>query len=487
MKKKIPLLQQLLKYHDEKNLLLSMPGNKAGIGFLSDKTGEEFARRMGFLDITEVDPLDNLHYPEGIIKEAQELLAETYKAKKAYFLVNGSSSGNLAAMFSAFNEGDEVLVERNCHKSIYNGLIIRKLKVKFIEPVIDDENGIFLPPDKANIYKVLAESLNPKGVILTYPNYFGITYDIEVIIKDLKSRGLKVIIDCAHGAHFGVNKRLPKSIASLGDYVILSAHKTLPALTQGAYLLVNEDNELLEFYLKAFMTTSPSYLIMASLDYARYYLDNYGDRDYEQLIENAEEWKKKINELKKVHLLSREDLNKQYREGIIGENSNKSKEQYDLDLSRYVMILHKGHSGHKFLDYLRNQKIQAEMSFSRGVVLILSPSNKDEDFKRIYEAVYKLKIEDICSENNQVKYLFKIPKKEMEPYEVFKLQGIWCKAENSVGRVAKDAIIPYPPGIPIVCPGEVISEEIIEIIKDYVENNKIIMGVNEGKVKIINS
>lgn len=485
MKGKLPLLQELIKYHDEKNLLLSMPGNKSGIGFLRDKIGKEFSERLGFLDITEVDPLDNLHYPEGIIKEAQELLAKTYKAKKAYFLVNGSSSGNLAAMFSAFEEGDEVLVERNCHKSIYNGLIMRKLKVKYIEPIIDDENGVFLPPDKANIYKALDESSNPKGIILTYPNYFGITYDIQDIIMELKLKGLKVIIDCAHGAHFGINNRLPKSIASLGDYVVLSAHKTLPALTQGAYLLVNEENNLLEFYLKAFMTTSPSYLIMASLDYARYYLDNYGKMDYEQLILKAEVWKEKINAIKKVHLISKNDLNKHYRN--VNNIRNKLIEKYDIDLSRYIMIIPKGYSGHKFLDYLRKQKIQAEMSFSRGVVLILSPFNDDEDFERIYEAISKLKIEKIKSEYKETEngYSCKIPQKKIEPHEVFKLESRWCEIENSEGKIAKEAIIPYPPGIPLICPGEVISKDAINIMLDYTMNKKTIMGIQNSKLQVI--
>ena len=481
---KLPLLEELLKYHDEKNLLLSMPGNKCGIGFLGDEFGEKFVNRLGFLDITEVDPLDNLHCPEGVIKEAQELLAKTYKAKKAYFLVNGSSSGNLAAMFSAFDEGDEVLVERNCHKSIYNGLILRKLKVKYIEPIIDDENGVFLPPNKENIYKTLGESLNPKGIILTYPNYFGITYDIEDIIIDLKSRGLKVIIDGAHGAHFGINKRLPKSVASLGDYVVLSAHKTLPALTQGAYLLVNEENSVLEFYLKAFMTTSPSYLIMASLDYARYYLDNYGEKDYEKLIDIAEKWKAKINKLKKVHILCKDDLNKQYKDRIINEAKIKSKQEYDIDLSRYILILPKGYSGHKLLDYLRTQKIQAEMSFSRGVVLILSPFNSEEDFNIIYEAISNLEMNSISGQIES-KYFSDIPEKKLEPYEVFKLNGEWCEIESCEGHIAKEAIIPYPPGIPLVCQGEIISRNAIDIIKDYVINKKSILGVKNNKVHVI--
>ena len=481
---KLPLLEELLKYHNEKNLLLSMPGNKSGIGFLGDEFGEKFVNRLGFLDITEVDPLDNLHCPEGIIKEAQELLAKTYKAKKAYFLVNGSSSGNLAAMFSAFDEGDEVLVERNCHKSIYNGLILRKLKVKYIEPIVEEENDVFLPPNKENIYKTLGESLNPKGIILTYPNYFGITYDIEDIIIDLKSRGLKIIIDGAHGAHFGINKRLPKSVAGLGDYVVLSAHKTLPALTQGAYLLVNEENSMLEFYLKAFTTTSPSYLIMASLDYARYYLDNYGEKDYEKLIDIAEKWKAKINQLKKVHILCSDDLNEQYKERIINEAKIKSKQEYDIDLSRYILILPKGYSGHKLLDYLRTQKIQAEMSFSRGVVLILSPFNSKEDFKIIYKAILNLEMNGISGQIES-KYFSDIPEKKLEPYEVFKLNGEWREIESCEGDIAKEAIIPYPPGIPLVCQGEIISQNAIGIIKDYVINKKSILGVKNNKVHVI--
>lgn len=482
---KLPLLKELLKYHDEKNLPLSMPGNKGGIGFLGSEFGKRFINRLGFLDITEVDPLDNLHYPEGIIKEAQELLAKTYKAKRAYFLVNGSSSGNLAAMFSAFDEGDEILVERNCHKSIYNGLIMRKLKVRYIEPIIDDENDVFLPPNKENIYKTLSESLNPKGIILTYPNYFGITYDIEDIVIDLKLRGLKVIIDCAHGAHFGINKRLPKSVANLGDYVILSAHKTLPALTQGAYLLVNEDNNMLEFYLKAFMTTSPSYLIMASLDYARYYLDNYGKEEYEELIHKAEKWKEKINKLNKVHLLNRDDLNKQYKSKQIDKVESKLKE-YDIDLSRYILVLPKGYSGHKLLDYLRNQKIQAEMSFSRGVVLILSPFNTEEDFNIIYNAISELEMKSIYGQV-EPRYFSEIPQKVLEPYEVFKLNSEWIDIEKCEGRIAKEAIIPYPPGIPLICPGEIISLEAIDIAKDYIINKKTIIGIKNGKAQIVDT
>ena len=461
---KAPLLEELLKYHNEKNLILSMPGNKCGRGFEGDELGIEFMNRMGRLDITEVDPLDNLHCPEGIIDKAQKLLAETYKSKKAYFLVNGSSGGNLSAVFACFNEGDEVIIERNCHKSIYNAAILRKLKIVYIEPIIDNKNGIFLPPDRENIYEALKKSTNPKGIILTYPNYFGITYDIEEIIEDFKSRGIKVILDCAHGAHFGMSNRLPKSMSSIGDYVVLSAHKTIPALTQGSYMAVNDDNPEFEFYLRVFMSTSPSYLIMASLDYARYYMDTYGEEHYERLIDDAERWKEKINHIGKVKILSQSDI-EEYG-------------TYDIDKSRYLIVLPKGYSGHKLLDYFREKKIQSEMSFSRGVVLILSPFNDEDDLKHIYSSILELDIEELkCKEDSP--YYSSIPKKVLEPYEAYKMPYEMIDLNKCIGRISKEFIIPYPPGIPILCPGEIINEEALEIINDYINNKKDILGIEK--------
>ena len=409
MSKRIPLLEEVLKYQKEKNLILSMPGNKSGIGFLRDDIGKEFVNNMGFLDITEVDPLDNLHCPEGIIKEAQDLLAKTYGSKKAYFVVNGSTAGNLASIFDAFNEGYEVLVERNCHKSIYNGLILRKLKEK----------------------------------------------------------GLTIIIDGAHGAHYGISGKLPKSIVKYADYIVLSAHKTLPSLTQGSYLLVNNDNNI-DFYLKSFMTTSPSYLIMSSLDYSRYYLDIYGEEDYDRLIDLANKWSVKINKLNKVSVLKEEDL-------PMG---------YNLDLSRYIFTLPKGYSGHKLLDYLRSMKIQCEMSFDGGVVLILSPFNNEEDFEKIYNSINKLNLSSL-RDNKYQNYYNIIPKKVLEPYEVFDKSFEYVDIDESIGKISKEALIPYPPGIPLICGGEIISIEVIEIIKGYIKNNKSVIGLYNNLIKVI--
>ena len=469
MSNKTPLLDEVLKYKKEENLIFSMPGNKCGKVFLKDNIGKEFVDTMGYLDITEVDPLDNLHAPEGIILEAQQLLAKTYGVKKAYFMVNGSTGGNLCSIFAAFNEGDEVLVERNCHKSIYNGLILRKLKVKYIEPLIDEKLGIFLPPDKKNIYDAIEQCENLKGIILTYPSYFGITYDIEEVLLDLKKRGLKIVVDSAHGAHFIANNKLPKAIYGIPDYVVLSAHKTLPALTQGSYLLSNTDDNDVEFYLNTFMTTSPSYLIMSSLDYARYYLDEYGYDEYERLINKAEKYRSIINSLNKVHIISKEDL----------------AEDYDIDKSRYIVTVSKEYSGHKLLEYLREQGIQCEMSFASGVVLLLSPINNDDDFNKLLKSFENLQLKDIRQDNYSKYYSF-IPKKVLEPYEVFKKECKYIKINEADKNIACEAIIPYPPGIPLLCPGEVITKEAIDIIDDYISNNRSVIGIkNKEYIKVV--
>ena len=469
MNGKLPLLQALLEYSKENNVIFSMPGNKSGKAFSRDEIGKKFKEEMGNLDITEVEPLDNLQNPEGIIKEAQKHLANLYKVKNAYFTVNGSTSGNLSAVFAAFDEGDSVLVERTCHKSIHNAIILRKLKVTYIESKVTDYQGIFYPPDKDDIYQALKKAGNAKGIILTYPNYFGISYELTDIIKDLKNRNMKVIIDQAHGAHYGISDKLPESLAPLADYTIVSAHKTLPALTSGAYILTNDVTKDIGLYINTFVTTSPSYLIMASLDYARYYLEVYGKLDFEKLIDKAEKYKEQINKTGKVKILSDSDLN----------------EGYHIDKTRYIITVENGYSGYKLLEYLRKKKIQAEMAFEAGVVLILSYSNFKEEADKLKQAIDDLNLEDIKTNFKGVAYKRIIPKKILEPYQVFSLKSSYIPIDKAEGKVAMEAIVPYPPGIPLISSGDLINKEIIEQIKLYIESKVTILGVNNNMIKVV--
>lgn len=463
------LLKALLQYNSEHNIPFSMPGNKAGKAFLRDNIGREFYNKMNTLDITEVEPLDNLHKPEGVIKEAEEKLARLYNVKKAYFCVNGSTGANMAAIFSAFNEGDEVIVERNCHKSVYNAIVMRKLKVTYIEPVFYED--IFLPPSRHEIYKAYEKSNNPKGIILTSPNYYGISYDVKDIILDLKLKGLKVIVDQAHGAHYGICDNLPISLASFSDYTIVSAHKTLPALTSGSYLLVNDNNKYIDYYYSAFMTTSPSYLIMASLDYSRYYLERYGMEDYKRLINTAEHYKDKMNCIHGIKVISNEDL----------------QDGYVVDKSRFIVKLDNGYSGHKLLEYYRNNKIQCEMAFTSGVVIILSPCQGEEELQKLLEVTSNVNMENLRYNNDCsiTKGNYIECEKRREPYEVFQMESEEVPLEDSDGRIVSEDIIPYPPGIPIICAGEVMNNEVIHSIREYIDNSHLVIGINNNNTNVI--
>lgn len=468
---RLPLLTGLLNYNEEENALFCMPGNKSGLGFLRDQIGERFYKLLSTLDITEVDPLDNLHNPEGIIKESEDLLAKLYKSYKSYFLVNGSTSGNLAAIFTLLNEGDKIIVERNCHRSILNGIILRKLKPIYIKNKYHERLATPLSLDKEDFLCKIKENPDVRAVILTYPNYYGVCCDLNEIIDKAHEVGMKVIVDSAHGAHLGISEILPKSAVQLGaDIVIASAHKTLPALTQGSYLHVNEgiDINKLKFYISAFTTTSPSYLIMASLDYSRYYLERYGKEDYMELVLRCRKYRELINNSDFFHILTQEDLCDEI-----------------LDESKFVITLPYGYSGHKLLKYLRDCKIQCEMSDSASVVLILSIFNEEEEFERLYEALKKCDTKDLKEESYKPSFN-SIGEMIITPHEAIERTTKLISYNEAIDKVCGKAIVPYPPGVPIIMPGEKFDKEIINIIEKCIENNVTILGVENELIEVIN-
>jgi arginine/lysine/ornithine decarboxylase len=206
---KLPLVEGLLEYTNENNIPFAMPGHKGGQGFLSTDIGKEIYSNILKIDITEVDGVDNLHNPDGIIKEAEELLSRFYKSRKSYFLVNGSTSGNLAMIFSAFSEGDKVIVERNCHRSIFNGILMRKLKPIYIRNKISSKFNAPMSVDMEHFLSLIEDNKDAKGIIITYPNYYGVCPNLKLIINEAKKYNMKVLVDSAHGAHFGVYDVLP--------------------------------------------------------------------------------------------------------------------------------------------------------------------------------------------------------------------------------------------------------------------------------------
>ncbi|WMJ79988.1 aminotransferase class V-fold PLP-dependent enzyme [Clostridium sp. MB40-C1] len=461
---KLPLVEGVLNYIKQNNTLFCMPGHKGGKGFLRTDYGRELYDNIIKADITEVEGLDNLHNAEGIIKEAQELLAKYYESKKSYFLVNGSSSGNLTMIFSSFDECDKVIVERNCHKSIFNGIILRKLKPVFIKNKINKKYDAPLSIDEEHFLRTIEENEDAKGIILTYPNYYGICPNLEFIIKEAQKRNMKVLVDCAHGAHFGILKELPRNPIKLGaDMVVMSSHKTLPSFTQTAYLHIGKEEykDKVEFYLHMFLSTSPSYMLMCSMDYARFYLEEYGEKEYRELLGLTKIYRGKINNIKGFYILGKEDLDKE-----------------DIDLTRYVLNIEKGYSASKFSKYLKAHGIQVEMNDGQNVVLIFSPFNDEKDFRKLYDCIKNASIEDFKGE--YFKLLdFYVPEKKLIPFEVIDKTFRYIDLNNAEGKICAKSIIPYPPGVPIVTMGEIIDKTIVSMIKYYLYNEVEVIGVTK--------
>lgn len=477
---RLPLVDGVLKYINESNVSFCMPGHKGGLGFLETLKGKELFENFIKIDLTEVDGLDNLHHAEGILKESQQLLSEYYKSMRSYFLVNGSTSGNLAMIFSSFNEGDKVIVERNCHRSIFNAIVMRKLKPVYIKNKIHSKYDAPLPLDKEHFLSIIRENKDAKGIVVTYPNYYGICLDLPYVVKVAMQYGMKVLVDAAHGAHFGATEGLPDNpLMSGANMVVMSAHKTLPSLTQTAFLHIGKGNDIskVDFYISAFLSTSPSYMLLCSMDYARFYIEKYGTHDYKELIKICEIYREKINSLENFYVLGQEDF--KYVEASSWADNN-----YTLDVTRYILNVPKGYSGHKLLEYLRENRIQAEMSDSRNVVLIFSPFNEMQDFEKLYIALKNCDINSI-----KQKYVslmdYEIPMSIMKPYEVMDKEKIMVELKDSEDKISGGAIVPYPPGIPIIMPGEKICASSIAVIQYYIQANVTLLGINEGKIAIV--
>lgn len=485
---KLPILEGVLNYIKENNILFCMPGHKGGKGFEDTSIGRKFIKNIMKFDITEVEGVDNLHKAEGIIKDASNLLSRFYGSKKSYFLVNGSTSGNMAMIFSSFSEGDKIIVERNCHRSIFNAIIMRKLKPVYVKNIISEKLNAPIAMDLEHFSQVVENNNDAKGIIVTYPNYYGICSNLEFIIDKAKKYGMKVLVDSAHGAHFGISDSLPKSAVRLGaDMVVTSTHKTLPSLTQTSYLHVNDGQDIdkVDFYVSAFLSTSPSYIFLCSMDYARFYLENYGQIKYEKLLNTANYYRNKINNIKGIHVIGIEDIATLNAEIKNRRNENSDLNYvWDVDTTRYVINLDEEYDGNLLLNYLRKFGVQAEMSDVSNVVLIFSPFDLEEEFKRLYDILKDCNLSNL-KRNGLSLVQYDIPKLQIIPYEAVDSKKEFVKLEESLGRISAENIVPYPPGVPILAIGELINRESLEIIKYYKDNGTDILGIQDDKIKVV--
>lgn len=446
---KTPLYEALIKHNNQEPISLHVPGHKNGSVFPSDAL--KHYQTVLSLDVTELVGLDDLHSPDGVIKEAEALLAFAYQSKQSFFLINGSTVGNLTMILASFNEGDVVFVQRNCHKSVLNGLKLAKLKPIFIETDYDEEWNVATGVSKANLEAAFRAYPNGKGVILTYPNYYGFTFDIKAIIDFCHSHHMVVLVDEAHGAHFIVGDPFPPSALQLGaDMVVQSAHKTLPAMTMSAYLHLNSEkicSDKVRYYLQALQSSSPSYPLMASLDLARSYVATYNLEDKQYLIEQLSHFIKELEKLSNLKVLHHNQ---------------------DGDPLKIAIQSTKGISGFELQKQLEEAGIYTELADSNNVLFVM-PLLKNDAPHLLCEVVNRLRTiqhTEVASTPAMIMN-FNETKEAFTGLLINYIDQLdWPRKviplSESIGKSSAEMIIPYPPGIPLLMEGEEITVEKVE-------------------------
>lgn len=462
----IPIYKAIAEYAASQPTAFHMPGHKLGKGM-----PEGPFRNMGAFDLTEIPGTDNLHFPEGAIREAQQRAAKAFGAEESFFLVNGSTGGVHAAVMAVCGPGEKLIVSRDCHKSVLNGLFLAGGIPVFIKPGFNAEFGISTGTLVSEVERALAENPEAVGVLITRPNYYGICCDIEGIAAAVHAKSKVLIVDEAHGAHLRFGKNLPRCAMDAGaDVCIQSAHKTLPAYTQAAYLHCRGsrmDRERLRFYLRTLQTSSPSYLLMASLDMARELMESRGAQLLEELEASCRSVKAALASERKLELLQQQHLD----------------ETCTLDDTRVVINVKRiGITGFSAEKMLRERYgIQVEMSDLYNIVCVGTVADDRKDYERLGIA-----LQEITAALNHLPPLSDIPIRELTipPQKVDLKQLLGRKTKvlalnEAEGKTSGTMVTPYPPGIPVICPGEIIMADSIEYIYNISKAGGTVNGLTD--------
>lgn len=462
MKKNALLLDQLISYSRTDQYPFHMPGHK--------RIGYDFPNPYS-IDITEIDGFDNLHHAEGILRESMDWAASVYGADHTYYLVNGSSGGILSAMTAAVSSGGKILVSRNCHKSVYHGVILSGLNVEYVYPQFIEALGIQGGILAEDVEKSLAENPDIQAVLIVSPTYDGIVSDIGRIADVVHQKGLPLIVDEAHGAHFsfGYEAGFPCSALACGaDLVIQSLHKTLPSFTQTAILHLRDGfvkRERLERYLQMFQSSSPSYILMAGIELCISRMEKDGDACMTAFAGRIEKLRERLGSMKNLRLAGKE-LCGQY--GI-----------YDVDESKLVISVRDcvwmndvGQAvfvDGAWLDQILRDKFHLEMEMSGAdyVVAITTFMDTQEGLMRLADALLELDGRLQRRKGDTVVNMIGTPAIEMKMGAAVDARYEELELVDCGGRVSTEFIYLYPPGIPIVAPGELVTEEIIRSILQY--------------------
>ncbi len=429
--------ESLKKYKGLGRSSFHTPGHKGNLSMLN---------KLLYLDFTELPLTDSLYEASGIIKKSETKLKTLFGTEKSLFSSGGNTLCIQAMLRMVASEGDKILCDRVVHRSAVSAMALLGIDPVWINREFNEESGLFEKLDINQIKKYLSQKSDFKAVYITSPNYYGILQDIKEISNECKKYNIPVLIDNAHGSHLMFTKENLHPLTQGATLVADSAHKTLPVLTGGAWLHINDEkySQKAKDAMSLFGSTSPSYPVMASMDICRDWLEHKGKKEFFRL-------EKRVEKIKKIAL----------EKGFYIPDKNLS------DPVRITLGVWKlGLSGYQFRDYLYKFKIEPEFCDENYVVLIPSPYNTRQDWQRLKRAICSLKGYDKCKNFKNFGNL-KLPQKVKTLRNALMLPHKMVDLEQSKGKIAAQIVCPCPPGVPVVMPGEKIENLTIEALKNY--------------------
>ena len=471
-----PLFEALKDYHSRNVIPFDVPGHKHGVG-LPELAGY-VGKKVLEIDVNSMECLDNICNPIGVIKEAEELAARAYGAEKAFFLVNGTTSGVQAMIMAACRPGEKIILPRNAHKSAIAGMILSGAVPIYIQPEINEELGIAMGMTVESVLRTMEEHPDAKAVFVIHPTYYGAVSDLAAIVEAAHGYGMAVLADEAHGAHFNFHPNLPASAIELGaDASASSTHKTGGSLTQSSLLLMRSgilDPSYMKTTLNLTQTTSASYLLMTSIDVARKQLATRGKDILGRLLEIVRDAKAQLNEIDGLYAFGSE---------LVG-----SPGVFDFDDTKLgVNVRELGLSGYDAEKLLRKEyNIQVELADMYNILAITAVGDTEESIGSLVAAIKDLAKHHRNGDVREItRGMLTNPEIVVSPRDAYYSSKKPVKLEESIGCVSGESIMAYPPGIPLVTPGEMITREIVEYAKMLKAEKCMLQGTQDPYVDTI--
>lgn len=473
--KRAPVYEALEQLKKRRVVPFDVPGHKRGRG--NPELVELLGEKCVSLDVNSMKPLDNLCHPVSVIKEAEELAAEAFRADHAFFMVGGTTSSVQSMVLSVCRAGDKIILPRNVHKSVINALVLCGAIPVYVNPEVDKKLGISLGMEISEVERAILENPGAVAVLVNNPTYYGICSDLRSIVKLAHEHEMLVLVDEAHGTHLYFGEDLPVCAMDAGaDMASVSMHKSGGSLTQSSLLLTgkNVNWEYVSQIINLTQTTSASYLLMSSLDISRRNLALRGRESFRKVAEMAEYARAEINDIGGYYAYGKDMVNG----GSV----------YDFDVTKLSVYTRGiGLAGIEVYDLLRDEyDIQIEFGDIGNILAYLSIGDRPQELERLVSALAEIRRRYQTDGSGLMNQEYIAPEVVTSPQEAFYADKRSVRLEDSVGQVCSEFVMCYPPGIPILAPGERITAEILDYIRYAKEKGCSMTGPEDPEIEEIN-